>query len=249
MRIGVCTFADENVTTYSEISTFIHRLYCSYHGYTYKVFSKRSCTNKSPHWEKIVCLQNMLNESFDYVMWIDADAIFYDFSTKIEDIIQLSDTHIYWSSDFPYANGPKHFINTGVILCKCTSWVKQFLEHWLHCEEGQPYYQSAYHEQQTICELYYKNALNIKEHSKIYGSYLFNMNLTEDVSKKIDYDFPLFLKLFYNQIHILSIQRSEMIILPKPPSKPYILHIMRNTNPFRREYMLRRLKEILQKYF
>lgn len=244
MKIGICTFVDENIKEFSFISTFVHQLYANRHQYDYQVFSKKYFSNRTAHWEKLNCLLEMLNQSYDYVMWIDADAIFYNFDFKLEEWLQMYPTEMYFSSDYPYSSSSKNYINTGIMIMKNTDWVKNFIHEWINHKLGIDFYQNAYHEQQTVNLLYDCNICDIKTHCLIFGSYLFNIYLFEDENKQIDHDHPKFLNLFYSQK-----VRPEIVVTHPPPSSPFILHLMKLNHTFRKEYMTRRLKEILNKFF
>jgi hypothetical protein len=68
------------------------------------------------------------NDNYDYILWIDADAIFINFNTKIEQFISRSlGRDILIAEDM----NPCCLINAGVILIKNTKWSQElFKQVW-----------------------------------------------------------------------------------------------------------------------
>lgn len=97
--------------------------YCMRHGYDYiddeSVYDK----TRPIAWSKILLISKYLPK-YDYVVWIDADAMIMDLSQKIEDKLQLMK-----GKDMMVISDWK-MINTGVIFVKNTPQVKEFLAVW-----------------------------------------------------------------------------------------------------------------------
>ena len=80
-------------------------MYCNRHKYTYYVFYENLAEEVNPGespkicWSKVKACLNVI-KNHDYIMWIDADAIFANQNIKIEDRIQeYSDKHFYLCKD------------------------------------------------------------------------------------------------------------------------------------------------------
>jgi hypothetical protein len=74
-------------------------------------------------WYKLkLLLENLQNENYDYVIYIDSDAIFINNDFDIRNIIQAHQTDLIIGEDF----GPD-LINGGVLIFKNTEWSKNFL--------------------------------------------------------------------------------------------------------------------------
>lgn len=77
------------------------------------------------YWQKITAVQDALNEDYQWVVWIDADAIFTNFDTTIESVIAK-----YPNKDLIIA--PDHFaglhdkINAGIFIVRNTEWSRNF---------------------------------------------------------------------------------------------------------------------------
>jgi len=78
---GKCDFGD--------LSSTNHLNYSNKHGYTYINYTVKDSEYSEwhPTWIKIDLLQKLL-PFFDYVVWIDADAVFVNQDIKIEDFIE-----------------------------------------------------------------------------------------------------------------------------------------------------------------
>jgi hypothetical protein len=91
-----------------------------------------------PYWLKVYDIDKYLNENkYDYVMYIDIDAIFYDFDSSIESVINELETKsgktfdCYIGSDGMNSISNEAIINTGIFLFKNTSFSKEFVKIWL----------------------------------------------------------------------------------------------------------------------
>ena len=71
-------------------------------------------------WSKIPVLQKWLPH-YDWVMWMDMDALFMKFETRLEDIVASSTKHIIITKDW-------HGINMGVFFLKNSEVVKSLLD-------------------------------------------------------------------------------------------------------------------------
>src|SRR5689334_9139046 len=89
MRIAVATltFGDLPYFRYSE---FINRYYCSLHGYHFEVIRPPRQIERSPIWFKVRGVADLLPK-YDFVLFLDADAYFFDLSRRIE---ALAEEHL-----------------------------------------------------------------------------------------------------------------------------------------------------------
>lgn len=108
-----------------------HIAYCDKYNYTYYCFYENLAEEvkkgESPKicWSKVIAILNMI-KNHDYIMWIDADAIFANQNTSIQDKINISpDKHFFLSKD------PKSwYINSGVMIWKNTDISIDILNKW-----------------------------------------------------------------------------------------------------------------------
>jgi tetratricopeptide (TPR) repeat protein len=112
-------------------------------------------------WNKIMILRTGLltwARSFDYLIWIDADAIVLNFRFHFDDLIARHPTAdlIASSENFEilisnlfYCGGRANKINTGVLIVKNTQWSLDFLSYyWEHSDR------EKYHDQTVFDFLY-----------------------------------------------------------------------------------------------
>jgi len=182
----VCVFMsdnrplDPNPTTdsYSSYVAAINYEYCKIHGYDFIYYqpylhvkeplSLYNCidptTKELRHasWSKLLSTTLALDLPYDYIMYIDSDCIFKDFTIKIESFLETNlDKSILfwsnkpWSTDHPCA---------GVYICKVSSETKELIRNWYN-------YSIPDH---NTCHMYEQNAL-----WQIYKT--LNMGIIDDI--------------------------------------------------------------------
>lgn len=89
MEIAVITLGTSHIRRYSQYTFDINRSYCERQGYTYIQYNDVLDHSRPASWSKILALKRHLDQ-FDWIMWIDADAIFFNHDTRIEERIDES---------------------------------------------------------------------------------------------------------------------------------------------------------------
>lgn len=168
-KIAVCTWYDDNIKEYADITSKINKKYCDKNNYDYIVDHTRRLPDRHQSWECIRLLKKLLNK-YDYVVWIDADACFrYDHPNQnlLRDIInQNKDKDIMFSYDHP--RDPNE-INCGFIIMKNTEYSKQFCNEIIHNKNQQctSHYNNFAWEQDCVRYLHNNNINSLKEKSII----------------------------------------------------------------------------------
>ena len=191
-KIAILQFYTNNIS-YGSYSETINQKYCDEKGYTYicekntnKI--KSISEDRSLHWGKVKLVQELLNtNNFDYILFLDADAIISDFSQNIEDFID-NEYNMIFAEDI----GHHSSMNTGVFLVKNNEWSKNFLNIWWESGEtfkGKDsqdlpimeenlektgYFKHALWHEQTCITLLYRSSDELKNHIKIISSRSFN---------------------------------------------------------------------------
>jgi len=175
MNILVLTAHTKNVVVcedygkldYIDVSSINHIEYCNKHSYTYlkKVISE-DVLEYHATWLKIKAIREVLDD-YDYVVWIDSDAIFYELNFKIEEFI-VNDADLII---------PKHEIDentgilwttttTGFMIWKNSDWSRNMLDYlWNNmgvCRYG------AFHEQ-TVLDDYLRNIFLERGYDDLYN--------------------------------------------------------------------------------
>ena len=156
---------DDKIKAYGDISKKINEKYCENMGYTFIFSNKRFLHDRHPAWEKIqLCLNTLETNKYDYIFWIDADAVFnFKSNQKLEHYIdRYPNKDIIFSKD---RNTYVNINNTGVMLIKNTDYSKNFLKLILNSKECNKFFNYRYWEQDCIDIFYKNNHKNLKENS------------------------------------------------------------------------------------
>ncbi len=162
-------FYDDNIKNYSEINYKINKLYCDKYNIDLIVSNTKKYKSRHPAWERLpLILDNIKN--YDYVMWIDADAFFYNDANNIIELINnYSDYNFIFSSDIKKYQSN---INSGFIIIKNTEYSIHFLKLWAFDEElYKKNTRKCYLEQGVLQDMHRRNILNIQNNCIIleYG--------------------------------------------------------------------------------
>jgi len=106
--------------------------YAQLHNYSYYDFSNTPIDNDiSPYWVKIYLMLKLMTEecNFEYLFWLDSDAVILNTTRKIEHIISDFDIDTNVSLVF---SGDTNIINSGVLLMKNSEWSKYALNELYH---------------------------------------------------------------------------------------------------------------------
>lgn len=129
MKIAVVSYATKNREWLYSITNPVKQAYCFKHGYDFLFSNEQSFIDRPPAWSKLSHIQNAL-PNYDWVMWIDDDAMFANHDIGLESIIETygsSGKDIIIAKDMCY-------LNTGVVLYRNTDFVKRFLDRWMSDE-------------------------------------------------------------------------------------------------------------------
>jgi len=135
LSIILITRVTPEVYSYGAYAYFAHAMYAEHNGYGLLPLYADSSTPDYKFHRKLVPLLEVLegnsshhafSSDADYVVWMDADAIFLHINFRIEALCSLHPTaHILISKDV------SSIANSGVIIVKNTNWAVSFLHKWL----------------------------------------------------------------------------------------------------------------------
>lgn len=117
--IGVHDERYEHIGKYAHINK---RAYAEKHGYDYFLYNYRLDTGRAAYWDKVVALQRHLSD-YDWLFWLDSDALIMNDSIKLESIIDED-------YDFITTRDCLRGMNSGQFLIKNTQWSRDFLKLW-----------------------------------------------------------------------------------------------------------------------
>ncbi len=124
LKIAIVSLAiGRRFQTEWDFSAANKRNYCSIHGYDFLYHKEVPEDFSRPaSWYKLLLVEAAL-ASYDYVLWMDADAVFTRFDVSLENIFS---SEIRAQHDFVFQRDWNH-INMGVFFVKSTPWSRSFL--------------------------------------------------------------------------------------------------------------------------
>ena len=81
------SFATEDIRSYAEPIFQNNKIYCEKHGYDWVEHWKIKDESRPPSWSKILYILDELNNEYDWIFWIDSDAIIMDEYVELEEFI------------------------------------------------------------------------------------------------------------------------------------------------------------------
>jgi hypothetical protein len=170
-RVCICMWYNDAIRKYADYSKLINEEYCRKYGFDLLFGSRQIYQGRSLAWEKVPFVLNIM-DSYDYVVWIDADAFFYKDAFSILNIFSLipSDREFIFSADYP--PGTPYDINAGVFIVKCNDYSKRIMKEWAENPkliDENPY--PDFHEQGVMRGMIMRNHLDLQNHCVVlpYG--------------------------------------------------------------------------------
>jgi len=107
----------------------INKQYAEKHGYDFEVIGVPYDEKVTHAWQKIPAMLDLIRRNYDFVMYIDSDAIFYDQSVKIESLLEKYKGDIIVCSDEKNSDG-KYKVNGGAVIARSTINAQIILRKW-----------------------------------------------------------------------------------------------------------------------
>jgi hypothetical protein len=208
---------------YGDFASFNHHEYSNRHGYSYlkEIVKNDAYENWHPTWIKIDVIKKFL-PLYDYVVWIDADAVFVNQDITIEDLIDGNVDLVIPKLELDRVSGNMWtHTTTGFMVWKNSEWSNNTLN--LLWNEPKQFRFEFFHEQSRLDEILYEN---FKFDG---GENILNKN-SEDIENQITLDNVRILPYSYHRYW----EDGEI---------KYVYHAGGNTGT-----KLERIKKILKKY-
>jgi hypothetical protein len=142
---------------YGDFASLNHHEYSNKHGYSYikEIVKNDDYFDWHPTWIKIDVLKKYL-PLYDYVVWIDADAVFVNQEIKIEDMITDNVDLVIPKLEVDRVSGNMWtHTTTGFMVWKNSEWSHNILnELW---DNPKQFKFEFFHEQSRLDELIYEN--------------------------------------------------------------------------------------------
>jgi hypothetical protein len=163
---------------YGDFASINHHEYSNKHGYSYvkKIVNNDDYSAWHPTWIKIDVIRTYL-PIFDYVVWIDSDAVFYNQDIKIEDFIEEDVDLIIPKLEMDRISGNVWtHTTTGFMIWKNTEWSRNLLNKlW---DQPNNYRFDFFHEQSRLDEL-------LVDYFKMEGGEIILNKTIEDIENPI----------------------------------------------------------------
>ena len=161
-KIGCLMWYNSGISNYADVNYEINKVYCDKWGY--ELIKSNVCSYKDErtlHWEKLPMILWYL-DSFDYVVWIDADAHFYVDSPGLDVVISAyPDSGIIISGDLNQKNPWE--VNSGFMIIKNNLVSRKIIEAWAYNDSYKKLSKFPYWEQSILWYMYSLNLDGIRE--------------------------------------------------------------------------------------
>ena len=122
-KICITTYFDKTFSEMGEICLRSMNKYAILHGLDVKLHDDISADRPVP-WYKLLLIQKIFSENYDYVFWVDADALFVNYERNIKDEIEKG-RELYLVK---HGINGREIPNTGVFLLKNSRWSRNLLK-------------------------------------------------------------------------------------------------------------------------
>ncbi len=152
---------DEGFSQIGSLSEITISRYCKRHSIDFEIYKTGFDLSRPPQWSKLSFMKKALQEGYDYVMWIDADAFFIK-HTDIRPAI-TTDHDVFITRDC-------NTLNTGVWIVKNSEFTKRLLDK----VDGSGPWDRMWWENGAFKELFESNWEDIQHKTYILPQVVFN---------------------------------------------------------------------------
>ena len=168
------------IDKWAKYSIDINKQYALKNGYDFKVIKTPYDSSVTHAWQKIPAMIQLLEDGYNFVFYIDADAIINDPSISLESFFDKYEGDLLVCSDEKNSNG-LYAVNGGCVIAKNTKKCKKLLKQWWDLRHEKQYITFAF-EQTALSDIVRNKIENIDssiisvcpetEFNSIYGEIL-----------------------------------------------------------------------------
>lgn len=149
-RLCVTTAFDPGYAALGEICAISLDRYARRHGFDLRLLRALPETGRPPAWAKIRVIEALFDQGYEYVLWVDADAVVVRLDADIREEIESGKDlalvcHQLTGHPMPGVMVRLDVPNTGVMLLRNSPWMRGFL-------------QAVWEREQYMCHRWWENA-------------------------------------------------------------------------------------------
>jgi hypothetical protein len=130
-KVCVATSYTETFSQLGDLSAKTLRFYANRHSCAARIISNLGNVGRPAAWHRVQWIPELLDEGFDFVFWLDADALFLRFDRDVRELIQEG-KDLYMVR---HAYDGKVVPNTGVMLVRNCAWSRRFFSSMWNCNQ------------------------------------------------------------------------------------------------------------------
>lgn len=124
-----------------------HARYCEKFGIDYQTYLQQMRPEENGAWDKVILVQKALQDGYDLVVWLDADAMIWDLDTDLRSVPNPPDT--IGAVVFEKCRFYEAHYNAGVLYFRNGPSVRLFVAAWLAGYPGE----HKWHEQKVFNDM------------------------------------------------------------------------------------------------
>jgi len=155
---------NKNDSSLSKLTNFNKKVYSKLHGYDFIFYNSRLSGFYKPVWSKVKALQHVMRESYQFILWMDADAQFLNFDVSVEQVFDRIKNITRNDSDVVIACD-KIGLNFGVAIFRNNQKTRDLLQKTM----DQWWYQLHWQQEQMS---FIKSLENSQKFDKLKVTYL-----------------------------------------------------------------------------
>lgn len=125
-RAAICTLATGTHRRFLDVTVPTLDAYARHHGWASVISSEHLAPERPASWSKLRLVQELLGE-FEFVFWVDADAIVVDIERDILDEVE-PDADLWYASHPQERDPDATVLNAGVFLARSSSFTTEFID-------------------------------------------------------------------------------------------------------------------------
>jgi hypothetical protein len=126
MKLALATLYTAEIARMAELTNPSKRAYCERWGYDFACFEGTLDPDRPPAWSKVLFVRKLLDR-YDWVFWLDADALVMNPDVAFENLLDPRYSLILVKQPGPDPFGRLH-LNTGSFFIRSDEWSKGFLD-------------------------------------------------------------------------------------------------------------------------